>query len=98
MERQLEADLLVLLGEIIEKKNGQWGAKEMKNKVNCLIINPLVQRIQGEKQSDNVLERHIKALKRLALNPFYFCEFTKLVLTREYLHNDFAVSFVILCQ
>jgi len=98
MERQSEADLLVLLNEIIEKKNRQWGAKSTKDKVNRLIINPLVRRMQAEKQSDNVLERHIKVLKRLASNPSHLHEFTKLVLTGEYLYNDFAVSYVIFCQ
>jgi len=98
MERQSEADLLVLLDEIIEKKNGQWGAKDTKDKVNCLIINPLVRRMQAEKRSDDVLERHIKALKRLASNPSHLHEFTKLVLTGEYLHNDFAVSDAIFSQ
>jgi len=54
--------------------------------------------MQAEKQSDNVLERHIKVLKRLASNPSHLHEFTKLVLTGEYLYNDFAVSYVIFCQ
>jgi len=45
-----------------------------------------------EEQSDNILERHIKALKKLASNPSHLREFTKLVLTGEYLQNDLAVS------
>jgi len=48
--------------------------------------------MQAEKQSDDVLERHIKALKRLASDPSHLREFTKLVITGEYPHNDFAVS------
>jgi len=92
MESQPNTDLLVLLDGLIEQIKGPWGAKDTKDKVNRLIINPFVQRMQAEKQSDDVLERHIKALKRLASDPSHLREFTKLVITGEYLHNDFAVS------
>ena len=66
MERQLEAYLLVLLDEIIEQRKGQWQTKE---KVKCLDTDPLIQKMQQEKQSNNALQRHIQALKRLASNP-----------------------------
>jgi len=69
MERQPEAYLLVLLDEIIEQEKGRWGTKETREKVKCLVTDPLIQKMQQEKRSNNALQRHIQALKRLASNP-----------------------------
>jgi len=55
MERQPEANLLVLLDEIIEQEKGQWGTKETREKVKRLVTDPLIQKMQQEKRSNNAL-------------------------------------------
>jgi len=59
---QQKIDLLLLLDQIIKEKKRKWGGKDPKQGVKDLITDPLTQKIQQEKQIDNVPKRHIIGL------------------------------------
>jgi len=71
-----------------QRKNFDGGQKELEN----LILTPLTQLIEQEKQSDEAFKNHLETLRKLALNPHHLREFAELVLDGQYLYNEFAVS------
>jgi len=81
-----------LLDAFITKKKLRWGAEATKKELENLILTPLTQLIEQEKQSDEAFKNHLETLRKLALNPHHLREFAELVLDGQYLYNEFAVS------
>ena len=81
-----------MLDAFITKNKLRWGAEATKKALENLILTPLTQLIEQEKQSDEASKNHLETLRKLASNPHHLREFTELVLDGQYLYNDFAVS------
>jgi len=59
---QQKIDLLLLLDQIIKEKERKWEGKDPKQGVKDHIIDPPTQKMQQEKQIDNVPKRCIIGL------------------------------------